>query len=85
MTHPTQQALQPREDLLARRIAETFNDLGCLRSYLICCRKYPATIIERAFRDARSIPQARIKKSRAALFFYLVKHYVHQAPDNSGD
>jgi hypothetical protein len=85
MSHPTHQSLQRKEDPLARHIAQTFHDLDCLRSYIVCCGKYSPAIVQRAFKDAQSVPQARIKKSRAALFFYLVKHYAHQAPDNSGD
>lgn len=84
MPHPTHQDLQRKENPLARQIAESFQDLNCLRSYIVCCQKYPPAIVERAYQDARSFPQARIKKSRAAIFFYLVKHYAHQAPYNSG-
>lgn len=83
MSDLANQPLERTEDPLARQIAETFQDLNCLRSYIVCCRKYPTAIVSRAFQAARSFPQARIKKSRAALFFYLVKHYAHQAPDNS--
>lgn len=82
MSHPANPSLERREDPLARQIAESFQDLSCLRSYIVCCRKYSPSVVSRAFQAARSFPQARIKKSRAAIFFYLVKHYAHQAPDN---
>lgn len=85
MSHIAHSSLQQKEASLARQIAETFQDLHCLRSYIVCCQKYPQSAVRKAYQDARSFPEARIKKSRAALFFYLVKHYAHQAPDNPGD
>jgi len=65
-------------ELLAYSIAETFNDKDQLKLYLTYCKKYPCHIIQRAFGEARNVPDARIRKSRAALFFYLVKQYAHQ-------
>lgn len=82
MPNALPQSPQRKENPLARQIAETFQDLNCLHSYIVCCRKYSPAIVMKAYQDAKSFPQARIKKSRAALFFYLVKHYAHQAPDN---
>lgn len=73
------QPLNKRE-LLARTIAETFQDEARLQHYLVFCRKYPLTILLKAFAHAKHYPQANIKKSRAAIFFYLVKRYAHQAP-----
>jgi hypothetical protein len=84
MPQPSNQSHQPEQDALARRIATAFHDTDCLRQYQICCRKYPAAVVQKAFQDARSFPPAQIKKSRAAIFFYLVKHYAHQASYNSG-
>lgn len=79
----THQPIQRGGDSFARHIAESFHDLERLRSYVICCRKYQPTIIKRAFIEAQNFPQAQIRKSRAAIFFYLVKQYAHQAPNNS--
>lgn len=84
MPELTHQPPQQKEDSFALHIAESFRDLERLRSYVICCRKYPPAVIDRAFNEAQSFPQAQIRKSRAAIFFYLVKRYAHQAPYNSG-
>lgn len=84
MAQPIDQAQQPQPDALARSIAAAFQDTSCLRQYLVCCRKYPPAVVQKAFQDARSFPPAQIKKSRAAIFFYLVKHYAHQASYHSG-
>lgn len=68
MSELTHQPLQRGEDSFALHIAESFCDLDRLRSYVICCRKYPPAIIKRAFNEAQSFPQAQIRKSRAAIF-----------------
>ncbi|HZS45645.1 MAG TPA: hypothetical protein VFC63_11115 [Blastocatellia bacterium] len=67
-----------KRELLAYTIAETFNDSDHLQLYLTYCKKYATHIIQRAYAEAHSIPQERIKKSRAAVFFYLIKQYAHK-------
>jgi hypothetical protein len=84
MSYSTRQPIQRRQNPLARQIAETFHDLDRLRSYDVCCQKYPPPLIQQAFKDALNIPEAQIKKSRAAIFFYLVKRYAHQTSKNYG-
>jgi hypothetical protein len=67
-------------ELLAVTIAQAFNEPERVKLYHIYCRKYPLAVIHRAFAEARSLPQTSIKKSRAAVFFYLAKRYAHEAP-----
>ena len=67
----------------AQQIAATFHDLERLHHYQVCCAKYSPLAIQKAFRKARNAAPARRKKSRAALFFYLVKHYAHHTTDHS--
>jgi hypothetical protein len=68
-----------KREYLAFTIAETFNDVGQIKLYTNYCKKYPLILIQRAFAEAKSFPEERIKKSRAAIFFYLLKTYAHQA------
>lgn len=74
-------AWQPttQQEYLAQMIADSFGEPEKLALYLTCCRKYPLDVVERAYADARSVPEAEIKKSRAAVFFYLVKTYAHRS------
>ena len=74
-----------KREHLAFMIAETFNDLGQIKLYVTYCKKHSRVIIERAFAEAKAYPEARIKKSRAAIFFYLLKTYAHQSHENSGN
>lgn len=74
-----------KREHLAFMIADAFNDLAKIKLYVIYCKKHPLTVIHRAFTDAKAYPEARIKKSRAAIFFYLLKIYAHQPNKNSGN
>jgi len=72
-----------REDL-AYVIAESFNDRDQIKLYLTYCKKYPLNTIYRAFSEAKNYPEEKIKKSRAAIFFYLLKTYAHRSNQNIG-
>jgi len=49
------------------------------------CRVYPPDIIRQALKEAKAVHPERIKKSRGALFIYLVKKYAQQEESHSGD
>lgn len=68
-----------KQEYMTQLIARTFNDEGKLQLYRTYCKKYSLNLIERAFAEARSYPTDRIKKSRAAIFFYLIKQYAHKS------
>ena len=74
-----------KREHLALMIADAFDDLAQIKLYVTYCKKHPLTIIERAFAEAKAYPEARIKKSRAAIFFYLLKTYAHQSYENPGN
>lgn len=68
---------------LAGELAKAFDEVEYIHRYAVCCGKYPRWAIEKAFKDAQSFPRERIKKSRAAIFFYLVKQYARKTSNNS--
>jgi hypothetical protein len=74
-----------KREHLAFMIAESLNDLGQVKLYITYCKKYPLNIIYRAFSEAKNFPQEKIKKSRAAIFFYLIKTYVHRPNQDSSN
>jgi hypothetical protein len=65
-----------REDLLALKICKAFQDKENLPLYLAYVKKYPSEVIRRAFEGVNKIPANKIKKTRGALFTYLVKYYA---------
>jgi hypothetical protein len=76
-------AKSSKRELLAHTIAQDFNDLEHLTNYLRCCKKYPQYLIYRAYAEAKALPEARIRKSRPAIFYYLINKYAHERKQNS--
>jgi hypothetical protein len=69
---------QSAEDKLAVEIATEFADLTHLPVYVAFCRRYPQAVIRKAFEATQKFPPEKIRKSKGALFTYLVKHYANQ-------
>lgn len=75
--------LTTKRDYLAQLIAQTFNVEADIKRYQNVCRKYALRVVWRAFAEAKSVPASQIKKSRPALFFYLLKKYSHEQKNHS--
>ena len=71
-----------KEELLAQDLAKELNDYKNLPLYLYYCRKYPEPLIRKALGEVKETPPERIKKSKAALFNYLVKKYAQSKSAN---
>jgi len=65
-----------KEELLSVDLAKELNDRKNLSLYLHYAEKYPESFLRRVLGEVKEIPAERIKKSKAALFFYLVKKYA---------
>ncbi len=64
-----------REELLARDLAAGLGDEANLRFYFSVCRKYPEELLRKTYGQVKEIPLAKIKKSRGALFNYLIQKH----------
>ncbi len=62
-------------DALALEIAEAFNDVGRLIFYRQLCSSYGRDLVYRAYREALTVPHGQIKKSRRAIFLYILHAY----------
>ena len=65
-----------RKELLAVDLARELNDEKSFPLYLYYAKKYPESVIRRVLGEVKETPPERIKKSRAALFNYLIKKYA---------
>ena len=65
-----------RKELLASDLARGLNDSKSLPFYLSVVRQYPEPLLMKLLGEVREIPSEKIKKSRAALFNYLLKQYA---------
>ena len=68
-----------KADSLALDIAEEFNDQARLPLYREVCSAHDGQLVYRAFRAALATPLSQIKKSRKALFLYLIRKYEYES------
>jgi len=64
-----------REELLAFDLAKGLDDLQGLPLYLSYSKKYPEGLLRKILSEIQKIPAEKIKKSRGALFNYLVQKH----------
>jgi hypothetical protein len=66
-----------KEEILAMEIAEALEDQEHLSIYLTFARKYSESFLKEILLEVKRVPLRKIKKSRGALFTFLVKRYKH--------
>ena len=74
-----------RTEILATDIAAALKDQDHLYRYLALANRYPEHVLRQLLSEAKQVPDSRIKKSRAALFNYLLKKHVQETSHDSGD
>ncbi len=62
-----------REELLALDLAKALNDFKGLPLYISFAKKYPESFLRETLSGVLETPRNKIRKSRAALFNYLVR------------
>ena len=75
---------QPRTrvELLALDLAESLDDRKSLPLYISYAKRYPEGLLRRILGEVKEIPSEKIKKSRGALFNYLIKKHVEKNTQN---
>ena len=69
---------ESRKELLAHDLAEALNDRTHYTIYLSYAKQYSESFLRRVLAETKMTPDRKIRKSRAALFNYLVYHYAGQ-------
>lgn len=67
----------------AHEIGNALNDREAFPLYLTYVTKYPEEVIREILKRALSIPDHKIRKTRGALFTYLVEQYAKAGSDHS--
>jgi hypothetical protein len=73
---------QTQGELLAFDVANALNDLPNLAFYLAYVKKYPETLVRQTLAVVKNIPDAKIRKSRGALFNYLMQKHGGAKAEN---
>ncbi len=68
---------------LAYELAESMDDLDAIQVYIHFTEKYSESFLREIQTKVLSIPERKIRKTRGALFTFLVKQ--HAAPYRSRD
>lgn len=71
-----------RQELLAWDLAVGLEDQRNFSRYLTYADQYPEQVLRQLLAQARAVPPAKIKRSRAALFTYLLKHHAETPPED---
>jgi hypothetical protein len=61
-----------QEIKLAREIAQTLNDIDSLPFHLQLVKRHKEEFLREKLARAMAVPESQIKKSRAALYVYLI-------------
>ncbi len=76
MTNST--SLSKSKDELAKEITKSFKEEHRIQLYQYIFQGYEEAIIRKAYEEAKKVPEDRIKKSKSALFFYLLYKYAEK-------
>ena len=71
-----------KEEILAGDLADGLDDKLNFAFYLSVARRYPEDFLRKVYSHVKEIPLNKIKKSRGALFNYLVQKYENRGKDN---
>jgi len=74
----TQKEKPTSKDDLAAEIAKTFQEEHRIELYRYIFHKHDESIIRKAFEEASKVPVSKIKKSKSALFFFLLNKYAEK-------
>lgn len=64
---------------LARMIAIKLNDWANLNEYELLCLNTDHSILKRSIEETSRVPKDKIKKSKKALFYFLVNKHAKEA------
>ena len=70
------QNYDPYERKLANEIADSLNDRDSITMHLQYVRKYKEEFLRKHLNHVMSLPDSSIKKSRAALYTFLINQAV---------
>ena len=64
-----------QDEVLARELSMGLEDMINLKFYQSITKKYPERVLKDIYDHVRQIPQCQIKKSKGALFNYLLQQH----------
>ena len=76
--HVSDPAEPPRQRFFTvAKLQRALGDQGNAEAFEAALREHPDTVIRRALAGALAVPENQIRRSRTALFLFLLKRYTH--------
>ncbi|HEX5001774.1 MAG TPA: hypothetical protein VFW78_04705 [Bacteroidia bacterium] len=70
---------------LAHEIADALNDQNSLQLFQSFTERYPEEFLREILAKVQEVPDEKIKKTRGALFTFLIKQHEQGTEDNIGN
>ena len=67
-----------KDEKFAQELADTLSDQDSIPFYRDMVKKYSETFLRTKLQKVMSIPQEQIRKTRGALFTYLINQHEHK-------
>lgn len=82
--HPVLPEPKPRtrEEVVAWDLAVGLDDMKAIPLYLSYAKRYPEYLLRKVMGQVREVPDNQIKKSRGALFNYMIQQYDAATNEN---
>ena len=74
-----------KQQKLALEIVNALQDMDSLQSYMMLTQRYQEAFLRKVLTKVLSIPEEKIKKSRGALFTFLVNQHAQNITNNIRD
>ena len=70
---------ESKEKFLAEELAERLDEEGSIELYRSYVATFPEDLLRKVLAEVLAVPAEKIRKSRGALFSYLIKKYAKRA------
>jgi hypothetical protein len=69
----------PTRFFTVRKLQDALGEKGDEAAFQVALNNYADSVVKRALAGTLAVPDARIRRSRTALFLYLLKQHAHEA------
>lgn len=76
---------QTEESQLAYELAEALNDQDAIQMYIAYVNRFPEPLLREILVKVLTVPDHKIRKTRGALFNYLIQQHASKAQYYSRD
>ncbi|MEK7315633.1 MAG: hypothetical protein AAB011_05595 [Candidatus Eisenbacteria bacterium] len=75
---PEESTSEPQRFFTATKLERAINDRQNREAFEAAIRDHPDEVIRRALAGALAVPPEKVRRSRTALFLYLLNRYAHE-------